>query len=145
MSSTGCSELCDVANQRGFIIVDTNLFLDLNSNPDHVCIRCFFGDFLNKRLYNDTTYFITSSDSNLSPSDPNVTFNGYGSVIVNVPGAVFDSSGDTVNCHSAMAEAEGSVDFQYIITIEPLGEQSLYLIVYVWKVVIIINIPFIII
>ena len=38
-----------------------------------------------------------------------------------------------------MAEADGSEDFEYIITIEPLGEQSLYV------VIIIINIPFIVI
>ena len=56
-------------------------------------------------LYNDTTFLFSSSGSELSPSDPNVTFNGDGSVIVNVPGAVFDSSGDVVNCHSDMAEA----------------------------------------
>ena len=70
---------------------------------------------------------ITTSGSNLqlSPSDPNVTFNSNGSVIVNVPGTVFNSS-DTVNCHSDMAEANGSEFFEYIITIEPLGEQSLY-------------------
>ena len=126
-SSTGCSQLCDVTNQRGFIIDNADLFLDLNSNPDPVCIRCFFGIGLNKMLYNDTTFYIVSTDSELSPSDPNVTFIGDGSVIINVPGAVF-SSGDTVNCHSDMAEAEfGSVsgaDFQYIIIIEPLGEQT---------------------
>ena len=132
MSSTGCSQLCDVTNQRGFIIDNADLFLDLNSNPDPVCIRCFFGIGLNKMLYNDTTFYIVSTDSELSPSDPNVTFIGDGSVIINVPGAVF-SSGDTVNCHSDMAEADGSVDFLYIITIELLGEQSLYLIVYVWE------------
>ena len=133
MSSTGCSQLCDVTNQRGLIIDDADLFLDLNNNPDPVCIRCFFGLGLNKMLYNDTTFLISSSGSELSPSDPNVTFVGDGSVIVNVPGAVFDSSGDTVNCHSDTAEADGSEDFEYIITIGPLGEQSLYLIVYVWE------------
>ena len=124
ISSTGCSELCDVANSRGRITSNTDLFLDLNNNPDPVCIRCFFGDFNDLDLYSDTTYLITSNGSNLSPSDPNVIFNSNGSVIVNVPGAVFDSSGDVVNCHSAMAETEGREDFQYIITIEPLGEQS---------------------
>ena len=133
MSSTGCSQLCEDSNQRGFITVNTDLFLDLNNNLDPVCIRCLFGLGLNKNLYSDTTYLITSRNSNLSPSDSNVTFNGNGSVIVNVPGAVFDSSGDTVRCESAMAQAGGSVDFRYFITIEPLGEQSLYLIVYVWE------------
>ena len=133
ISSTGCSQLCDVANSRGRITNNANLFLDLNNNPDPVCIRCFFGNFNDLDLYSDTTYLITSSGSNLSPSDPNVTFNGDGSVIVNVPGAVFDSSGDEVNCHSDMAEADGSENFQYIITIEPLGEQSLCIIVYVWE------------
>ena len=133
MSSTGCSQLCDL--ERGLItdVNDADLFLDLNNNPDPVCIRCFFGSVFDRRLYNDTTYLITSSGSNLSPSDPNVTFVGDGSVIVNVPGAVFNSSGDKVNCHSDMAEADGSVDFLYIITIEPLGEQSLFIIVYVWE------------
>ena len=134
MSSTGCSQLCDLTNQRGFITDDADLFLDLNNNPDPVCIRCFFGVGLNKSLYSDTTYLISSSGSNLSPSDSNVTFVGDGSVIVNVPGAVFDSSGDTVNCHSDMAEGLfGSNQGEYIITIEPLGEQSLYIIVYVWE------------
>ena len=133
-SSTGCSQLCDVTNQRGLIIGDADLFLDLNNNPDPVCIRCVFGDFFDLNLYSDTTFFIGSNSSELSPSDPNVTFVGDGSVIVNVPGAVFDSSGDTVNCRSAMAVALfGSNQGEYIITIEPLGEQSLYLIVYVWE------------
>ena len=132
MSSTGCSQLCDFANQRGRIIGDADLFLDLNNNSDPVCIRCYFiVNGLN--LYNDTTFFIISSGSELSPTDPNVTFVGDGSVIVNVPGAVFDSSGDTVRCESAMAQADGSVDFRYFITIEPLGEQSLFIIVYVWE------------
>ena len=120
-----------MANPRGRITGNTNLFLDLNNNPDPVCIRCFFGDFNDLDLYSDTTFSITSSGSDLSPSDPNVTFNSNGSVIVNVPGAVFDSSGDVVSCHSAMAETEGREFFEYIITIEPLGEQSL--IVYVWE------------
>ena len=122
------------AIQRGVIIGDADLFLDLNNNPDPVCIRCFFGIIPNINLYNDTTFFIDSSGSELNSSDPNVTFVGDGSVIVNVPGAVFDSSGDTVNCRSAMAVALfGSNQGEYVITIEPLGEQSLYLIVYVWE------------
>ena len=126
-SSTGCSQLCDVTNQRGLIINDADLFLDLNNNPDPVCIRCFFGIGLNKMLYNDTTFLISSSGSELSLSDPNVTFVGDGSVIVNVPGAVFDSSG-TINCHSDMAEALfNGANFQYTINIELFGEQKNYI------------------
>ena len=136
VSSTGCSQLCDVTNQRGFIIDDDDLFLDLNNNPDPVCIRCLFGLGVQKILYNGTRFVFTGTGVELSPSDPNVTFVGDGSVIVNVPGAVF-SSGDAVNCISDMAGAEfenvPAADFQYIIRIEPLGKQMICLIVYVWE------------
>ena len=101
ISSTGCSQLCDLGNQRGRITSNVDLFLDLNNTPDPVCIRCFFGDFPNLILYSDTTYVITTSGSNLqlSPSDPNVTFNSNGSLIVNVPGAVFNSSDTVIYIH----------------------------------------------